>query len=89
MEIPLGAAPVRETTLITAAPSENDSDETCFQGSVSHDGKTFAVDSTYLACIEPRFKARDCALFFVDLRSPNRKVTKVPIPMPGKRPEFK
>jgi hypothetical protein len=89
MEIPLDSTPLRETTLIASAPAENDSGDSCFQGSISHNGKTFAVDSTYLACVEPQFKANDCALFFVDLKSPNRKVTKVPIPLPAKRPELK
>jgi hypothetical protein len=89
LEISLGTDALRETTLIAAAPADSDSDHVCFQGSLSHDGKTFAVDSTYLACVESAFKAKDCALFFVDMSSPNRKVTKVPIPMPATRPGFK
>jgi hypothetical protein len=60
-----------------------------FQGAISHDGKAAAVASTYLACGDKGLKPDDCALFLVDLKDPNRKVTRVPIPMPAERPSFK
>jgi hypothetical protein len=89
MEIPLNGAPVRETLLIAAAPAGNDSDAAFFQGCLSHDGKTVAVDSTYLACLENPIAASDCALFLVDLSEPHREVTKVPIPVPAKHSQLK
>ena len=58
------------------------------QAAISHDGKTAAIASTYLACSEKEFKAADCALFIVDLSNPKWKVTKVPIPMPARRPSL-
>jgi len=86
IEAPLGEEPVRETTLFTL-PQPVESDMVFyFQASVSHDGKTAAVASTYLACAAKEFNPADCALFLVDLSSPDRKVTKVPIPLPAKRP---
>jgi hypothetical protein len=85
LEVPFGEEPVRETTLLTLPqPVENDK-VFYFQASVSHDGKTAAVASTYLACTAKEFNPVDCALFLVDLSSPDRKVTKVPIAYPGKR----
>lgn len=89
MEIPLDpAVPVRETILIAKAAADKDPDATGFQGSLSHDGKAFAVDSTYLAC-KNEFGPEDCALFLVDLSSPNRRIIKVPIPVPSRHPNFK
>ncbi len=87
MEIPLSDASIRETILIPATPSEKDA-AIYLQGAISHDGKTVAVASTYLACMEG-FKPDDAALFLVDLKDPNRKVTKVPILLPPNRPAFK
>jgi hypothetical protein len=89
MEIPLGAAPIRDTMLIPAARSEIDEAAFYFQAGVSHDGKTAAAASTYLACLGKDFKPGDCALFLVDLNDPNRRVTKVPIPLPPNRPDLK
>jgi hypothetical protein len=59
-----------------------------FQAAISHDGKTAAVSSTYLACTEKEFKPADCALFLVDLSDAKWKVTKVPIPLPAERTNF-
>lgn len=84
MEIPLSQAPIRETTLIASAPVPQDMMVLYFQGAVSHDGKTAAVASTYLACDNKPIKPEDCALFFIDLNDANRKVTRVPIPVPAK-----
>jgi hypothetical protein len=86
LEVPFSEEPVRETTLLTL-PQPVESDKVFyFQGSVSHDGKIAAIASTYLACTAKEFKPDDCALFLVDLSSPDRKVTKVPIPLPANRP---
>jgi hypothetical protein len=85
IEIPLSDAPVREITLIKGLRTKEQDLGFYFQAAMSHDGKTAAVASTYLACLE-EFKPEDCALFLVDLSDPNRKVTKVPITMPARRP---
>jgi hypothetical protein len=82
MEIPLSDSPIRKTTLIAAAPADKDSMASFFQFGMSHDGKTAAVASTYLAAADKPIKSEDCALFFVDLNDPNRKVTKVPLAIP-------
>jgi hypothetical protein len=83
MEIPLGDQPVRETILI-ADSAANPRDNACsFQFAISHDGKTAAAASTYLAVEHDNdFKREDCALFLIDLSDPKWKVTKVPIPLP-------
>ena len=87
MEIPFTDAPPHELTLISDATSHHDSDSVLyFQAGISHDGKTVAIPSTYLACADKEFKAADCALFLVDVNNPKWPVTKVPIPMPAKRP---
>jgi hypothetical protein len=82
VEVPFSDAAIRETVLLSAIRRTGDADAVYFQGSVSHDGKTAAVASTLLALGEKNFSASDCALFLVDLASPDRKVTKVPIPLP-------
>lgn len=84
IEIPFSDAAIRETTLLAGVQAADDN-AFYFQGSVSHDGKTAAVASTYLACSEKDFNASDCALFLIDLSAPDRKLTKVPIPLPEKR----
>lgn len=86
MEIPLGAAPIRETTLLPAVEVDDEGAAFYFQVGLSHDGKTAAASSAYLACnASADFKPADCALFFIDLSDANRKVTKVPIPLPAQR----
>jgi hypothetical protein len=85
MEIPLSSAPVQITVLIANSEADEEMGALYFQVGVSHDGKTVAAASTYLACTKEEFKAEDCGLFFVDLSDPRRKVTKLPIPMPAKR----
>ena len=84
MEIPFSDAPTREVMLIKDAPAQDDASAFYFQAAISHDGKTAAIASTYLAVMEKPISASDCALFFVDLSDPNWKVTKVPIPMTAK-----
>lgn len=88
MEIPFSDSPPRELTLISDAPVEDDLFMYYFQAAISHDGKIAAIASTYLACSEKEFKPADCALFLVDLSDPKWKVTKVPIPMPARRPNL-
>jgi hypothetical protein len=85
MEIPFSDVRPRELTLINDAPQEDEPAVFYFQAAISHDGKTAAIASTYLACTEKEFKSADCALFLVDLSDPKWKVTKVPIPVPAKR----
>jgi hypothetical protein len=87
LEFPLPDGPVRETTLIPALDAKGEDAATLyFQVGVSHDGKTAAAASTYLACLETNtFKPEDCALFFVDLSDAKRKVTRVPISLPTQR----
>jgi hypothetical protein len=89
MEIPFSDAPPRELTLINEAPAEDDAYMYYFQTAISHDGKTAAIASTYLACAEKQIAPADCALFLVDLSDPKWPVTKVPIPVPAKRLGFK
>jgi hypothetical protein len=88
MEIPFSDASPRELTLIDNAPKEDEPAVFYFQAAISHDGKTAAIASTYLACTDEEFKPADCALFLVDLSDPKWPVTKVPVPMPAKRPDF-
>jgi hypothetical protein len=91
MEFPIGNGAIRETMLISSVPAETHGDEEAFyfQAGISHDGKTAAASSAYLALAKEGFKPEDCALFFVDLSDPKRKVTKVPIAMPANRPGLK
>jgi hypothetical protein len=85
MEIPLTDAPIREKVLIADTSSAGDGHQYYWQVGMSHDGKTAALSSTYLACSEEPFKPEDCALYIVDLGNPEWKVTKVPIPLPSVR----
>jgi hypothetical protein len=86
MEIPFSEAPVREVVLIKDSPVQDEPSVYYFQVAISHDGKTAAVDSTFLALQDDPISPADCALFFVDLGDPNWKVTKVPIPVPAHPP---
>jgi hypothetical protein len=84
LEVPADGKPARRVTLIQRGPEAKEEAAFYFQIGVSHDGKTLAVASTYLAFAEGTFRSDDCALFLVDLSDPQRKVTKVPIPLPPK-----
>jgi len=86
LEIPLKNQAIRETVLIPKAEITDDLAAFYFQAGVSHDGKTAALSSMYLACAGKSFRPEDCALFLVDLTDPRRKVTKVPIKMPAELP---
>jgi len=86
MEIPLQDQPIRETVLISGSAMGDGGNAPFFEFGFSHDGKTAAVASTYLACAkDQKFKTEDCALYFIDLSDSGRKVTKVLIPMPIER----
>jgi hypothetical protein len=84
VEIPLDGSAIRKTTLISNIDSRGKETLAFFQIDLSHDGKTLAVESVWLAYGEHPIKAEDCALFLVDLGDPQRKATKVPIPLPPK-----
>ena len=86
MEIPLSQAPIRETVLLSKVKTSDGMAALYFQAGVSHDGRTAAAASTYLAATAEEFKPEECALFFIDLTDAKRKVTRVPIPMPAQRP---
>ena len=85
IEIPLTDAPMRRTVLIQSIAAKNDLSPLYMEMALSHDGKTAAASSTYLAT-GPEMQGADCALFMVDLTSAKRKVTTVPIPLPSLRP---
>ncbi len=88
MEIPLHVSgKVREVSLVRGIPSTDTEQALYFQAGLSHDGKTAAVASTLLAIEKEQtdLKPEQCGLFLVDLSSPNRKVTSVPIPLPPRR----
>ena len=85
-EIPIDGAPARQTSLISGAgKQDHQSTLPYFQLEVSNDGKTLAVASTYLD-LHHELNAADSALFLVDLGSPQRTVTKVPIPLQPEKP---
>lgn len=85
MEIPLSQAPVREKVLIPDIPSGDETEALYWQVGISHDGKTAAISSTYLAASAEDFKPEDSALFIVDMNTSDWKVTKVPISLPAMR----
>ena len=84
VEIPLDGSPIRKTTLISDVQGKQKETVEAFQIDVSHDGKTLAVESLWLLTGDEIAEAKDCALFLVDLTDSERKVTKVPIPLPAK-----
>ncbi len=84
VEIPLDGSPIRKTALISHAESGDKEMFASFQIDISHDGKTLAVESLWLAYGDHPILAKDCALFLVDLADPQRKISKVPIPLPPK-----
>lgn len=87
-EVPLSGGVVRETVLLHTPEFKKKKEDVLmyFQFGFSHDGKAAAVSTTYIAGSMEGFHPQDCALFFIDLTSKERTVTKVPIPMPA-RPE--
>lgn len=87
VEIPIRNGSVRETVLIRNTEATDEMAAFLFQVGVSHDGKTAAVSSAYLACLGEDLKADDCGLFLVDLSDAKRKVTRVPIALPARLPQ--
>jgi len=88
VEFPLSGAPPRWTTLLTASGKGKGEAVMFFQPTLSHDGRTLAVASTYLLLQDQTIKPEDCALFLVDLSTPHRRVTKVKIQLPSERPSL-
>ena len=85
MEIPLGEGTPRRIPLFIAEEASDKESALFFQMEVSHDGKTAAGCSTYLAVQgEIKLKPEDCALYMIDLVAPERTATKVVIPLPKK-----
>jgi hypothetical protein len=82
VELPVDGRAPRRTPLVQCAREDGLG---FFQASLSNDGKTIAVASTYLSA-DNSISAPDCALFLVDLVSPERKITRVPVPLlPGNK----
>jgi hypothetical protein len=79
VETPVGGGPVLKTTLLRSAATFEESDVFLFPIDISHDGKTLAATSTYLA-LDHAVPDADRALFLVDLTQPERKTTRVPVP---------
>jgi hypothetical protein len=86
LEVPVDGSAVRRTLLVQSTRESDLDTPVYFELGLSGDGRTLAVASTYYAYDEGLLSADDCALFLVDLSDPNRKVTKVPVPVPP-RPE--
>jgi hypothetical protein len=84
LEIPLGDAPLRFTPLFRAT-CDDDGELIFAQPSLSHDGKTWAICSSYLYRQNHALNSDDCALFLVDVSKAKRPVTKVAIPVPPQR----
>jgi hypothetical protein len=85
VEIPLDGRPFRQIPLLEVGGRASDETLAYFQMSLSHDGRTIAVASTYLAAMDQvALGPKDCALFLVDLTSPKRPVTRVPLYSPPK-----
>lgn len=82
LEFPLAGGEPRRTSLIQRAQAEEGERVRYFQPTVSHDGKTLAVSSTYVAAGDKVMAEKDCALFLVNLADPKRGVTRVPVPRP-------
>jgi hypothetical protein len=83
LELPVNGSAPRRTPLfsMTLADDENLGG---FQLDLSHDRRTVAASSTFLALSGNKndMKPEDCALYLVDLSRADRRVTKIAIPMP-------
>lgn len=82
LELPFPDGELRRVPLIGRVELGEGAGAWCFQPSVSHDGKTLAIASTYLVAGDAQVAKNDCALFLVDLSDPGRQVTRVPVPWP-------
>ena len=83
-EVALDGTPPRYTPLFSASISLDNSGGV-FQLDLSHDGRTLAAASTFLGIMgddKGRMRPEDLALYLVDLSRPDRRVTKVAIPLP-------
>jgi len=81
-EITVKTGAIRVTPLFHVRLKNMDTDilPLFFQVALSPDGKTIAAAPTYLW--EQLEDEKDRALHLVDLTSPDRKVTKIPVPVP-------
>ena len=80
VEIPLSREPLRWIPLFRA---KSDKEDLIFaQASLSHDGQTWAMATSYLYLQNESVKPEDCALFLVEVGQAKPKITKVPITPP-------
>jgi hypothetical protein len=82
MEIPLNKGPIRQTPIVSNLESKEDMSAFYWQLGLSHDGSTVALASTWISAAGDKPDPEKCGLYFVDLKSPSRKVTRVPVPIP-------
>ncbi len=81
LEIPLDEKPLRFTPLFQVRGE--DVNLLFAQPSLSHDGRTWAISSAWLAAKDKSsLRPEDCALFLVQVDRSRPKITKVPIPLP-------
>jgi hypothetical protein len=81
LEIPLNEKPLRFTPLFHV--QSDDMISLLAQPSLSHDGKTWAISSAWLAAKNKSvLRPEDCALFLVQVDRSQPKITKVPILLP-------
>ena len=82
LEIPLDEKPLRFTPLFQV--QADDMNSLLAQPSLSHDGRTWAISSAWLAAKnKSALKPEDCALFLVQVDRSRPKITKVPIALPA------
>jgi hypothetical protein len=80
VEVPFGKDRPRWIPLFRAKPEHDHSELMCAQAALSHDGKVWAMATTFL---DPTgMKPEDRALFLVEVGSSKAGVTRVPIPRP-------
>ena len=81
LEIPLNEKPLQFTPLFQA--QSDDMLSLLAQPSLSHDGRTWAISSAWLAANKKSvLRPEDCALFLVQVGRSQPKITKVPISLP-------
>jgi hypothetical protein len=84
LEIPLDTGALRWTPLFHAKPG--DKEELLYaQASLSHDGKTWAIATSYLYLINESLRPEDCALYIVEVGQAKPKINKVFITPPTHR----
>jgi hypothetical protein len=77
LEIPLNEQPLRWIPIFHDSNLNNTLGQA--QGSLSHDGRTWAVATTFIENLKPD----NYALYLVDVSRSKPKITKVPIAQPG------